>query len=210
MISTIITTSPQYCKQAINVYKQAFSQNMRLNMKLIKKYIKHHIYQINILSDESKAVFGFAFLIPLEKYSLNNVVHIDYLAIDPNHQGKGYAGKLMNDIIKQNADKALTLECENHLIKLYEKFNFVKICEYQFRGRQMNFMLRGTLKQGMRQKILGLLHTIQNPELYISGIVPDTFVEKLTHSIGVIKIYNIYYSKYDAWIRKRIDRHALS
>lgn len=49
------------------------------------------------------------------------------LAVDPIHQNKGYAGKLLNHIFnaaKQQKRKGIVLTCEKHLIPYYEKFGF--------------------------------------------------------------------------------------
>jgi len=50
------------------------------------------------------------------------------LAVSPQHQHKGYAGKLLQHLIyvtKQNNRKGIVLTCEKHLIPLYEKFGFI-------------------------------------------------------------------------------------
>src|SRR6218665_2511957 len=44
------------------------------------------------------------------------------LAVSPQHQGKGYAGKLLEHLSKvsiQNNKKGIILTCEEHLIPLY-------------------------------------------------------------------------------------------
>jgi ribosomal protein S18 acetylase RimI-like enzyme len=51
---------------------------------------------------------------------MRNIWHIDYIAIDPSYQNKGYGRLLLNKMIKKY--KYLTLECESNLIKYYNKF----------------------------------------------------------------------------------------
>ncbi|MGK4568359.1 GNAT family N-acetyltransferase [Flavobacterium sp. 3HN19-14] len=50
------------------------------------------------------------------------------LAVSPNHQNKGYAGKLLNhlaEVARQQNRKGIILTCEEDLIPYYEKFGFV-------------------------------------------------------------------------------------
>lgn len=201
---TQLEISPSVIKRTIDVYKRAFDSDMRLETNLIKKYIKNKIYNVHILTNDDTLV-GFSFVIPLNKYSLRNIIHIDYIAIDPNHQGKGYATILMNKILSEYNDNLITLECENKLVKFYEKYGFLKKTEFQFKGKHMNFMIRGKqINICNSNRILSILRILQNPELRKSiKIIPlIMFIGNPTHSIGVIKIDKILYSKYDAWLRK--------
>ena len=67
-------------------------------------------------------------------------------------------------------------------------------------------MIRGKINTATANKILNVLKTIQNPELNLFLNKSNPFmniIDDPTHSIGVIKIDNIAYSKYDAWIRRQ-------
>ncbi len=50
------------------------------------------------------------------------------LAVLPEFQNKGYAGKLLEHVMlvsRQNRRKGIVLTCEKHLVPYYEKFGFV-------------------------------------------------------------------------------------
>jgi hypothetical protein len=49
---------------------------------------------------------------------------LDYLALSKSVQGQGYGPKFMNYLLNEYRNKDFILECENHLIKFYEKNNF--------------------------------------------------------------------------------------
>jgi ribosomal protein S18 acetylase RimI-like enzyme len=94
-------------------------------------------YEINNL-------IGFSLLynFPHKKF-----IHLDYIAIDKQFQGKGYGKQYLNYIIenflmKQKNINYLTLECENKLIGFYEKFGFIKVnINYYYRGIKLNLMI---------------------------------------------------------------------
>jgi ribosomal protein S18 acetylase RimI-like enzyme len=204
---TVKELSRDMIKNVLEIYKRAFNSDIKLEINLIKKYIKRKIYEIKILADNEN-IFGFSFIIPLQNYGIKNIVHIDYIAIDYQHQGKGYANILMNNIIEYYLDNSITLECEDKLIKFYEKFGFIKLREFEFKGKYMNFMIRkNKINIVKTNKILNILKLIQNPELFkYENENKNIYLVEIinpTNSIGVIKIDNIHYAKYDAWIRRR-------
>ncbi len=93
---------------------------------------------------QKSTVAGFALLNFYPKYKL---IHLDYISLDKNYQGKGNGSKYLSHIVetfykKNKKVKYLVLECENHLVKFYEKNGFTKInFDYYYHSVRMNLMI---------------------------------------------------------------------
>jgi GNAT superfamily N-acetyltransferase len=141
------------------IYNAAFSHE--LNLKIKSKDLKKRIYNlnsdINYLYSDNKIV-GFAMLFPLYK----NIWHLDYFAIDPNHQSMGYGKLLMNQILKKY--KFISLECEDNLVPYYKKFNFKKFnIDYDYNGTKLNILLN--IPNLLNNKISLLVNKLNNYNL---------------------------------------------
>lgn len=109
-----------------------------------------YLYPTFSYPQNSVKLMGFSFLNYFPKYKL---LHLDYISLDKNYQGKGNGTKYLNHIVEtfyKNNKKVelLLLECEDHLIKFYEKNNFyqVKLSHYYF-GTKLNLMAFNTIKK---------------------------------------------------------------
>lgn len=81
-------------------------------------------YQSHFLVKSSGEVIGFALL---NYFPSKKLVHLDYLALSKKVQGQGYGPKFMTYLLNEYRNKDFILECENHLIKFYEKNNFTRM-----------------------------------------------------------------------------------
>lgn len=161
--------------QILNIYNNNFPPYLRTSNKLFKKDIKKYRYWDLWLDDSSKHfnannlqkneglnkqqtylhpissanqnpinLMGFAFL---NYFPEMRLLHLDYISLDKNYQGKGNGTKYLNYIIdtfyKSNKKvDYMVLECENHLIKFYEKNNFKKLeFNYSYFDVKLNLMV---------------------------------------------------------------------
>jgi predicted GNAT family N-acyltransferase len=105
------------------------------------KRIKNKTYDlISFKKDNEMIGFSLITLNPTIK-----TIFIDYLCIDKKHQKGGYGRTLLNEIhtLKYFPEyEYCVLECEDYLIKYYQKNNFVKIPrEYPLENTKPLYML---------------------------------------------------------------------
>jgi GNAT superfamily N-acetyltransferase len=112
-----------------------------LNKDLTYLNTDFSVFQTNMIPMD---LYGFAFLNFFPNFKL---LHLDYLALDKKYQGNGNGSKYLKHIVdtfyknNKNIDY-LILECEDHLIKFYEKNNFIKIkYNYHYNGIKLNLMV---------------------------------------------------------------------
>lgn len=118
------------------IYNEAFmnKQEEKLSLKDIKKRMFNLKSKINYLYINGNIIgFGMIFNI------INDIWHIDYLAIDPKYQSQGYGKLLLNNLIKKY--KKISLECSDKLVSYYNKFNFNKHqINYYYDNHKFNIM----------------------------------------------------------------------
>ena len=130
---------------------------------------------------------GFALLV-----HLNDIVHIDYLAINNVYRGQGYFGKLMQVILEKYP--YLSLECEDTLVQLYSKYGFVNSnIDHTFQGTQLNFMTRGCMEKRIYHIITALVSKLQS--LITEDIVKDYIVVEFEDGEKPI----IFFDKRSTW-----------
>ena len=109
------------------IYQNCFDISIKIPQKEIRKYFLNNIYIINYIIDvTNNNICGFCMHMFIKKI---NAIQIDYVCINKQYQNKGLAKFLFNHIFTNYCstsstnvpDKILTLECEDHLIKFYEK-----------------------------------------------------------------------------------------
>jgi len=128
--------------QIIHLFDENFSPHVRIPHRKLKKRIENYTYQVLSLKKHNQWI-GFS-LVSLNQ--LLKTIFIDYLCIDKNFQ-KGGFGKMflneLNDSKKFFPDyKYCILECENYLVKYYEKNKFYKIPrEYPLENTRPLYML---------------------------------------------------------------------
>ncbi len=122
--------------------------NTKLNKGLNKQqtYLNPIFSNLQLYNPLDVSIVGFSFLNYFPKYKL---LHIDFISLDKLYQGKGNGTFYLNYIIDKfyklnNTNKNiqyLILECEDHLIKFYEKNGFQKInYKYCYHGIRLNLM----------------------------------------------------------------------
>ena len=89
-----------------DIYKEAFPRLERKPMSMLRRKIKRGEYDLFVLRDEGRAV---AFIISSEK---DNVVMLDYLAVDNTIRSKGYGSRILTDVVDYYAGKRLFLVAE--------------------------------------------------------------------------------------------------
>jgi len=118
-----------------------------VKQKEIRKQFKNNVYIISyILNKINNDLCGLC--IHLYIYCIN-AIQIDYIAIDKNYQGMGLAKLLFNYIYDNYCHKKiLTLECENHLIKFYEKLgcNVINLPYEVGCKKELKIMTKGPYK----------------------------------------------------------------
>ena len=107
-----------------DIYERAFQdqQDIRINVREVKQQIKklHSTIEYFIIND---IVIGFAILFPLYKLSTKKIIwHLDYFAIDPNHQKSGFGSMFLKQLIFKY--KYLSIECKEKLINYYKRVGF--------------------------------------------------------------------------------------
>jgi N-acetylglutamate synthase-like GNAT family acetyltransferase len=124
------------------IYNNAFMN--KLNEKICLNKIKKRIFNLKSNIDYlyiNNEIVGFGMVFNI----MNNLWHIDYLAIDPIYQNMGYGKILMNNLI--NKYKNLSLECNDKLINYYKKFGFIKHNNnYYYDNHQFNIMTNFNIK----------------------------------------------------------------
>jgi ribosomal protein S18 acetylase RimI-like enzyme len=148
-------------EQIFNLYSNSFPSYLKKSKTHLKKYIKNykffdywfelinkidklHINNYSLLKPNQNVLIGFSFLHYFPKIKM---LHLDYICIDKKHQGRGngsyYLNYIINTFYKYNKNiNYLVLECEDHLIKFYEKNNFVRIkSNYHNNGIKLNLMI---------------------------------------------------------------------
>ncbi len=144
---------------------------------------------------QKTTIAGFALLNFYPKYSL---VHLDYVSLDKNYQGKGNGTKYLSHIIQtyylnNKKVKYMVLECENHLVKFYEKNGFVKInFNYWYKGVRMNLMIynKNNLNQIIKYKIAEYLSVIFGVSFQIKEFIIK-FIECFYANFRNWKIMNL-------------------
>jgi ribosomal protein S18 acetylase RimI-like enzyme len=189
-MSTILNT---LSKNILNIYVNNFPLFLRCSNKQFKKQThKYYYYDLWVETDKSiittpigdVSLIGFSFLNFFPKLKL---LHLDYISLDKKYQGKGQGSQYLNYIItkfyKSNKDiKYLVLECEDHLIKFYEKNGFVKIKQnYFYKGTKLNLMIYND-----RLIMSSLLVNITNTLL-------QYFIKNLLEGYLTIRYYLIFY-----------------
>lgn len=153
---------PHFMKDIIPIYNTCFKECDRQSPKILRNRLRHKTYSVVKMLNENVAVVGFSFLIPIHK---KKILHIDYVGIDPNTQGKGYGRMLMEYITKTYKKRGwiITLECEDHLIKFYEKLGFIRMnILYHFRGKTMNLMVCPNTKDNRLTFIRDIISNLNN------------------------------------------------
>jgi len=109
-----------------HLYDQNFSPHVRIPHRKLKKRIQEETYHVISLKKDNQWI-GFSLV------SLNlelQTIFIDYLCIDKSHQKGGYGKMVLNEL---NSNKFFPsyqysiLECEDYLVKYYQKNNYHKI-----------------------------------------------------------------------------------
>ena len=100
-------------------------ENWEKQINLIKDNNYHNIF---VIEDAGKIIASITILIELKIIrNLKNVCHIEDLVISKENRGKGISKKLLDYCIdyskKENCYKII-LNCNEKLIKFYEKFGF--------------------------------------------------------------------------------------
>lgn len=124
----------------IKIYKENFPDRLRLPSKVFKNNLEKYSH-VNLLNIED-TIKGFSLLNYYNKYKL---LHLDYIALDKQYQGNGNGTKYLKSIInKYNSPriKYFILECEDHLIKFYQKNGFDRIkYNYKYFNYRLNLMI---------------------------------------------------------------------
>lgn len=152
---------PHFMKDIIPIYNACFSEKERQSNRILRNRLRHNTYSIMKMKNE-KSTVGFSFVIPIHK---KKILHIDYIGVDPHTQGKGYGKMLMEYICRSYKKKGwiITLECEDHLIKFYEKFGFIRMnIFYHFRGKTMNLMVCPSTRDNRLTYIRDMISNINN------------------------------------------------
>lgn len=72
---------------------------------------------------------------------------MDYIALSKTVQGQGLGPKFMKYLLDEYKDKIIVLECEDHLVKFYEKNNFNRIkLSYTAGIQRLNLLYYGKIQ----------------------------------------------------------------
>lgn len=106
------------------IFKNSFPEDERRSFEEQKILLNNALYNFNSIYDDNLLVGFVAF------WSFNDFIFIEHLAIDKNLRGKGYGGKIVNDIISKYG-KIIILEVEKPMttdavrrISFYENLGF--------------------------------------------------------------------------------------
>lgn len=120
-----------------NIYNEAFMN--KINEKICLKKIKKRIFNLKSNIDYlyiNNTIVGFGMLFNI----IDDIWHLDYLAIDPKYQSMGYGKLLLNNLI--NKYKKISLECNEKLLSYYYKFGFYKQkINYYYDNHKFNIMI---------------------------------------------------------------------
>jgi hypothetical protein len=127
--------------EIIHLYDENFSPHVRIPHRKLKKRIQDETYCVLSLKKDNEWI-GFS-LISLNQ--LLKTIFIDYLCIDKKFQKGGYGKMVLNELSSKrffpNYEYCI-LECEDYLVKYYEKNKFHKIPrEYPLENSRPLFML---------------------------------------------------------------------
>ena len=86
-------------KKALKLYKTAFPKEEQKPWKLLLKKQKEGLYNLSIAVDEENNFYGLAFTI-----KNNNVILLDFLAIQPEFRGQGIGSKILK-LLQENKNK---------------------------------------------------------------------------------------------------------
>lgn len=135
----------------LKLYYNSFDEALRIKQKEIRKQYKNNIYIINyVLNKVNGDLCGFCIHLYIPNINANQ---IDYIAIDKHYQGMGLAKLLFTYIYDTYCHrKILTLECENHLIKFYEKLgcNLINLPYEVGCQKELKIMVKGAHKNSHR------------------------------------------------------------
>ena len=171
------------------IYERAFDDDLKISLKNMKKRFKMLNIKIEyeIINNET---VGFCLLYQIMK----NIWHIDYIAIDPLYQNRGFGKLLLNKII--NKYKYLTLECEFNLIKYYKKFNFTLILkDYNYHGKKLFLMSNYNINNKEINNIMIKLNNYNIYLLYTLNILSYILNILLLHLLQSKLEYIMIYSK---------------
>ena len=154
------------------IYERAFTDELKIPLFIMKKRFNMLNIQVEYLYIDDTIV-GFCLLYNIIK----KIWHIDYIAIDPLYQNKGYGKLLLTNII--NKYKYLTLECEEYFVKYYNKFKFNKIFkDYNYHGKKLYLMSNNNINN-------------RDLDLIITKLNNSNFYMLYTINILLLMIYNL-------------------
>ncbi len=124
-----INEEPLIKQQFTKLYLKSFPSKYRERIsKLNKKYkFKYNQGRLLILLFKNNLIGFILYYIKKDKYNCKRL-HIDYITIDNEYNGKGYSRLILNHLINKYKNKidTITLECEDKLIKYYQKLGYTK------------------------------------------------------------------------------------
>jgi hypothetical protein len=167
-------------QKIIHMYDENFSPHVRIPHYKLKKRIYDQTYQILSYKDQNEWI-GFALI------SLSDELHtifIDYLCIDKKFQKGGFGKRFLQQIHLDTglfSDFHFTiLECEDYLVKYYEKNNYQKIPrKYPLENSRPLFMLYRKRFQDTTPKMVDMYHKFILFGLLFNGeiiIVKDIWI----------------------------------
>ena len=162
--------SKKYIDKIVLIYKENFPEKLKQKLHKFKKTINKYDY-VNLLI-KNEEIVGFAFFNWFSKIKL---LHLDYISLDKSVQGNGNGSKYLNEIIKLYYDMThfygLVLECENRLVKFYEKNLFVRIpCDYSYNGTKLNLML---INKKLKKSKIKIISEMLETSFYHPNYFPD-------------------------------------
>lgn len=95
-------------KNCYKVYKDSFPKFERKPFKFLLKNQKKNIYDLFVIEDDEHTFFGLAFLV-----KHNNLVLLDFLAIDKQFQGQKLGTQTLKKLQELYHDKILVIEIES-------------------------------------------------------------------------------------------------
>jgi hypothetical protein len=194
IIDTYINNFPIYLRQSNQKFKKQIHNYPYFDIWINNEHINNfNLLQKNELTND---FFGFAFFNYFPKY---NLIHLDYVSLNKNYQGNGNGSKylqyLINTFYKSNSKiNFFILECENKLIKFYEKNGFIKIkFNYFYKGIKLNLMLYNNYitkyKCSLLYKLANVLVSYFLNTIHILSII----ILYMKYIINYMHIFIIYY-----------------
>lgn len=180
-------------QKLVGIYREAFPMHLRVAVRQhrrghtsansLRKRLTQRVYRPHYVYDQGQLA-GFALVINTKLGT-----HLDYLAVAAHYRGRGFAQQLLTVVLK--AYPRVLLECEDHLVKFYQRFGFVDSgLPYSYRGHRLNLMTRGLRPIEVR-KLLVELARMDEPRYKLPGFVP------YLHYAWIYQC--IPFSKHDAW-----------